>query len=301
MPLIGRLRKSTLMPVFLSRSFIVFLLAALSFGCGSNEERSNDAPSAVENKQNATSSADAMLPFGNPSNARASDDADNYLIVHRSHILSYNNSRGTLNWVAWRTKRADLGASRERPDFETDNSLPPNFKRARYYDYSGSGYQRGHMLPSADRFADAELNSETFLMTNIVPQKGDLNEFPWQKLESHARKLVQRGGETYTIAGVYGDKGKLKDKVTVPTNCWKVIVVFARGQSVNAISTKTQIIAVDMPNDDGIDDEPWQKYLTTIDGIETSTGLDLFDLLPDDVENAIESQRAITSTQKGVY
>lgn len=288
-------------------SLIISLIALqiVSLSCRLNSVVEEN--SSADGKQSELAKPDAMLPFGNPSNARADDNADNYLVVHRSHVLSYNNSRGTLNWVAWRTKRSDLGESRERPDFETDKLLPPNFKRARYYDYSGTGYQRGHMLPSADRFGDAELNAETFLMTNIVPQEGDLNEFPWQKLESHARKLVYRGGETYTIAGVYGDKGKLKDKVTVPTNCWKVIVVFTRGQSVNTIKIDTQIIAVDMPNLDGIENEPWTRYVTTIDAIEESTGLDLLAALPDDVENAVEARRFIpsandkTSTQKGAY
>jgi endonuclease G, mitochondrial len=291
------------------RKQILTLLAVVAsglFACQPNRVAVNPNSESPQS-QPTPSTSTVDLPFGNPSNAKSGDDSDNYLVVHRTHVLSYNNSRGTLNWIAWRTRRADLGESRERPDFETDKSLPQNFKRARYYDYSGSGYQRGHMLPSADRFSDAELNAETFLMTNIVPQEGDLNEFPWQKLESHARKLVYRGGETYTIAGVYGDKGKLKDKVTVPTNCWKVIVVFTRGQSVNSIKTDTQIIAVDMPNIDGIDDEPWQNYVTTIDAIEARTGLDLFDLLPDDVENAIEarltppSSNDKTSTQKGAY
>lgn len=277
------------MPQLIRRSIVIFLVTAFSLCCGLIDERS-DHPASTESEQVSPSAADALLPFGNPSDATAGDNADNYLIVHRSHVLSYNNSRGTLNWVAWRTRRSDLGERIERPDFEADGSLPPNFRRARYYDYSGTGYQRGHMLPSADRFGDAELNAETFLMTNIVPQEGDLNEFPWQKLEAHARKLVYRGGETYTIAGVYGDKGKLKDKVTVPTNCWKVIVVFTRGQSVQKIDATTQIIAVDMPNIDGVDDEPWQNFVTSIDAIEQRTGLDLFDLLRDDVENAIEAR-----------
>lgn len=296
------------MPLFARKSLLIVALSAFfTFGCQPGSDRGVDSPPGVGGKQISSGDPDAMLPFGNPSHAKAADDPDNYLIVHRSHVLSYNNSRGTLNWVAWRTRRSDLGESRERPDFETDKQLPSNFKRVRYYDYSGSGYQRGHMLPSADRFGDATLNAETFLMTNIVPQTGDLNEFPWEKLESHARKLVYRGAETYTIAGVYGDRGKLKDKVTVPTNCWKVIVVFTRGQSVNTIRTETEIIAVDMPNVDGIDDEPWQKFVTSIDAIEERTGLDLFELLPDDIENPIEARitrpasNDKTSSQKGAY
>lgn len=285
---------------------IIALIALqfLSLSCRISSDQVVEGNTSADVERTERDKGHAMLPFGNPSGARAGDgDADNYLVVHRAHVLSYNNSRGTLNWVAWRTRRTDLGESRERPDFETDKQLPPNFKRARYYDYSGSGYQRGHMLPSADRFADATLNSETFLMTNIVPQEGDLNEFPWERLESHARSLVYRGSETYTIAGVYGDKGKLKDKVTVPTNCWKVVIVFARGQRPDAIDNATQIIAVDMPNIDGIDDEPWQKFVTSIDAIELRTGLDLFDLLPDDVENAIEARIASpkTSSKKGAY
>ncbi|MFN0141768.1 MAG: DNA/RNA non-specific endonuclease [Pyrinomonadaceae bacterium] len=278
-------------------------LQIISLSCRTSNDQIVENVPRSDTDQTIGTNAREMLLFGNPSSARAGDDADNYLIVHRAHVLSYNNSRGTLNWVAWRTRRTDLGESRERPGFETDKQLPPNFKRARYYDYSGSGYQRGHMLPSADRFADATLNGETFLMTNIVPQEGDLNEFPWERLESHARSLVYRGNETYTIAGVYGDKGKLKGKVTVPTNCWKVIVVFTRGQRPDAMNTGTQIIAVDMPNIDGIDKEPWQKFVTSIDAIEQRTGLDLFDLLPDDVENAIEARIASpkTSSKKGAY
>jgi endonuclease G len=99
----------------------------------------------------------------------------------------------------------------------------------------------------------------------------------------------------------------LKDKVTVPTNCWKVIVVFRRGQSVDKIGNDTQIIAVDMPNIDGIGDEPWQKFATSIDAIEERTGLDLFELLPDDIENTIEaritspSSNNKTSAPKGAY
>lgn len=296
------------MPLFERKLLLTFTLSAFfTFGCQLGRNPVGDSPPAVETGQIAPGNADPMLPFGNPSDAKAGADADNYLIVHRSHVLSYNNSRGTLNWVAWRTSRADLGEGRERPDFETDKQLPPNFKRVRYYDYSGSGYQRGHMVPAADRFGDEQLMGETFLMTNIVPQEGDLNEFPWEKLESQARKLVYRGSETYTIAGVYGDKGKLKDKVTVPTNCWKVIVVFTRGQSVEKINTKTQIIAVDMPNIEGIDDEPWQKFVTSIDAIEERTGLDLFELLPDDIENVVEARITgpassdKTSVQRGAY
>lgn len=233
----------------------------------------------------------ALLPFGNPSNAAT--DPDNYLLIHRSHTLSYNNSRGTLNWIVWRTRSSDLGEKRERSRFEEDRSLPNGFRRVQYYDYSDSGYDRGHMVPAADRFADESLMEETFLMTNIVPQTGDLNQFPWNKLESYARGIARSGNDLYTIAGVYGENGRLRGKVTVPTNCWKVIVVFPRGQT--TITRTTRIIAVDMPNIEGIENENWQRFQTTVRDIEQKTKLDLFSALPRDIQDVIETKRVFAS------
>ena len=245
----------------------------------------NDAAPA---SPTAIAAATEALPFGNPSNATTNpNNPDNYFVVHDSHVLSYNNSRGTLNWIAWRTTREDLGERLRRELFQPDRSLPAGLRRIQYYDYSGSGYDRGHMVPSADRFGNKPLNEQTFLMTNIVPQTGDLNQFPWNKLESYARALARHGDMIYTIAGVYGDKEKLRGKVTVPTNCWKIIVVLRRGST--EITESTRIIAVDMPNIEGIADVRWENYKTTVRSIEEKTGLDLFSVLPKDLQDKVET------------
>ena len=272
-------------------NLILFVLLSMTL-VGTSCQRLSDRPNSEPDKQaDPQTQQAALLPFGNPSNAAT--DPDNFLLVHRSHTLSYNNSRGTLNWVAWWTRSLDLGPRRERSRFEEDRSLPNAFRRVQYYDYSGSGFDRGHMVPAADRFADESLMEETFLMTNIVPQTGALNQFPWNKLESYARSLARSGSELYTIAGVYGENGRLKGKVTIPTNCWKVIVVFPRGQS--TITKTTRIIAIDMPNIEGIENENWQKYQTTVREIEQKTGLDLFSAIARDVQDAIETKRVLAS------
>lgn len=273
-------------------NLILFVLLTVTFGAASCQrvtERSNDV--TIPEPSNPRSSQAELLAFGNPSNAGT--DPDNYLLVHRSHTLSYNNSRGTLNWIAWRTTSADLGEKRERSRFEEDRSLPNGFRRVQYYDYSGSGYDRGHMVPAADRFADESLMEETFLMTNIVPQTGDLNQFPWNKLEMYARGIARNGSDLYTLAGVYGEKGRLRGKVVVPTNCWKVIAIIPRDQT--NITRSTRIIAVDMPNIDGIENENWQRYQTTVREIEQKTGLDLFSALPSDVQDVIETKTMTAS------
>lgn len=158
------------------------------------------------------------------------------------------------------------------------------------FDYIGSGYDRGHMVPSADRFADPKRNTETFLMTNIVPQAGDLNQFPWEKLESYSRLLARRGSDIYTIAGVYGDKGRLRRKVTIPRNCWKIIVVLPRGSDVRDIDENTRVIAVDMPNVNGIAENWWETYLTSVRAIEEKTGYNFFAELPQEVQEILETK-----------
>lgn len=270
------------------RIAVCLLSIAIAAGCSPLRETLRDEPSAAAPAAGVTS----HLPFGNPSNATADPaNKDNFLLTHSGFTLSYNDSRGTMNWVAWRTTAADLGKRRERPLFRPDMALPSGFRRVQYLDYSGSGYDRGHMVPAADRFADEAGHNETFLMTNIVPQTDDLNQFVWNKLESYVRGTVRRRTDAYTIAGVYGEKHRIRDRVMVPTNIWKVIVFLTPGGT--EITDSTRIIAVDVPNIDGIADMNWRRYLTTVRQIEERTGYDLFSALPRSAQDQFETRIAL--------
>jgi endonuclease G len=281
-------------------SLLVLLLAAafLFTGCDRIATPASPAVSDPPSNPNAATSIaqSEELPFGNPSNA-AADPAqkDNYLLKRSTAAISYNNTRGTANWIQWKTTKEMLGNSLPRPDFEPDNDLPRGFRRITTRDYSGTGYQRGHLVPSADRFGDRSANAETFLMTNIVPQLGSLNEFPWQKFESYVRAQVRRGYDAYQIAGAYGEVQILKGRVTVPTNCWKIVALVKRGRGAASIDASTRIIAVDMPNVKGIENTPWQTYQTTIRAIEEKTGLDLFSWMPRAEQDRIETQIEMSS------
>lgn len=98
------------------------------------------------------------LTMGNPSNAVANVAAfDNYLIVRDQYALSYHRDRGIPNWVSWRLAKSDLGDTpRYTGQFITDTTLPDGWYQVRHADYTLSGYDRGHMVPSADRTDTAE-------------------------------------------------------------------------------------------------------------------------------------------------
>ena len=274
----------------------IVTIALAAWGCGGLHDRFrvntnvSDANSAQPPKIDSVHFA-----FGNPSNATTDEAGEtNFLVVGEGSVFSYNNSRGSANWVSWRTTREDLGPSIPRPDFRPDLRLPRWYNRIGYYDYSGSGYDRGHLVPSADRFANPRLNEETFIMSNIVPQAGALNQYPWNKFEMYLRSQARRM-DIYQIAGCYGEAGRLKNKVTVPTNCWKVAMFLPRGRSHRQIDQRTRLVTVDMPNVDGIENESWEKYRTTIREIEQKTGLDLFSQHPRELQDAIETRKEMVS------
>jgi endonuclease G len=187
------------------------------------------APTAQNPVASATNNPNLLL--GNPSNVAPNiASTDNYFMVKPQYVLSYNNKTHTANWVSWQLNRSWMGTADRQDNFRPDNALPASWYKVRPNDYSGSGYDRGHITPSADR-NEAD-NSSTFLMTNMMPQSPELNRGVWGDLEEYCRSLVQSGKELYIVAGPVGSKGRIgkKEKITVPSKTWKVIVVLERSQ-----------------------------------------------------------------------
>lgn len=242
---------------------------------------------AIESSQNI------HLRLGNPSNASA-NNLNNFLIERRQYALSYDHDRGVPNWVSWQLDADWLGEVERQDDFRSDDDLPQGWYPVTPEDYQGSGYDRGHVVPSGDRTANTEDNSATFLMTNIIPQTPENNRGPWRELEEYARNLLNQPDiALYITAGAYGDRGQIGDgKVTVPSRLWKVIVVLDQPEvGVEGVSIETEVIAVDMPNR-RILRQNWRSYQTSIDRIEVATGYDLLAHVPEQVQTVIEARES---------
>lgn len=240
------------------------------------------------------------LLLGNPSYAigyRVS--ANNYLIARPQYVLSYNRDQGTANWASWQLNQSWLG-DLPRPEFEPDVSLPEAWNAIKPSDYTGSGFDRGHLVPAADRNRTAEDSQSTFLMTNIIPQAPDNNRGPWEALESYCRELVRQGKELYIIAGGagsggIGDKGRqttiANGNVTVPASTWKIVVVNDRpGAGLERITETTRVIAVIMPNRQGIKDKNWRSFRTSVDEVEALTGYDFLSNVPAAIQDVLEAE-----------
>lgn len=185
----------------------------------------------------------------------------------------------------------DLGpVERYSGPFITDISLPAGWYRVNHRDYSGSGYDRGHMTPSADRTATVADNEATFILSNILPQAPENNQGLWSDLEEVSRDLVREGNELYIIAGGHGSDGTLADgALTIPQAVWKVILALPSGtDDLARIDTQTEVIAIWTPNDASTAGRSWQDYRTSVACIEQRTGLDLLNAVSDPVELALQ-------------
>ncbi|MBD0264344.1 MAG: DNA/RNA non-specific endonuclease [Tolypothrix sp. T3-bin4] len=238
------------------------------------------------------------LKMGNPS-AAGTSSLSNYLLSKAQYATSHHCSRGIPNWVSWQLNSSWLGSAPRQDDFRADTTLPSGCNRITTSDYTGSGFDRGHMAPSADRTNTIANNSATFLMTNIVPQAPDNNQGPWAVLENYSRTLVNQGKELYIISGGYGTGGTGSNgyantissgRVTVPTRTWKVIVVLDGPGSASSVNTSTRVIAVNMPNNQGIRGNDWRSYRVSVDSIESATGYNLLSNVSSTVQSTIESR-----------
>ncbi|MGC2237128.1 MAG: DNA/RNA non-specific endonuclease [Pyrinomonadaceae bacterium] len=231
------------------------------------------------------------LTMGNPSGAVASISyPTNYLMEKPQYALSYHNVNGTPNWVSWHLDATWLGSTPRQDSFSNDTSLPAGWYQVQETDYSGSGYDRGHMCPSADRTKTVADNDATFLMTNMIPQAPTNNQQTWANMENYLRTLATSGSELYIISGGQGNIGWIANgHVAIPAYTWKVVMVLPSGTNdVSRVTTSTRMIAVFVPNSNSVVSD-WKQYRVSVDYVESMTGYNFYSNVTDSVENTIEA------------
>lgn len=236
--------------------------------------------------------------FGEPTDGNPSDD---FIVRHREYTASYNNTRGSPNWVSYDLELSHFGSEDRCDCFTFDPALPPSFTTLTTADYTGAGafhgfgIDRGHLARSFDRTSGSLDNAFTFYFTNIVPQAADLNQGPWSNMEIFLGDLARFSNrEVYIITGASGNAGTIKNegKIVIPTHTWKVAVIMGHDEGLADVHSyaDVEVIAVIMPNVPGVRFNDWHIYETTVDAVEALSGYDLLALLRDDIEIAVESK-----------
>ena len=222
-------------------------------------------------------------------------------------VLDCTGTFGRPNWVSWHLSTEWYGSLARLDTFRADPQVPPDWYRVQGFDFSGSGFDRGHMVPNADRDKETSIpiNQATFLMTNMVAQAPGNNQGPWADLESELRLIADQANELYVISGPEGAGGTglqgvvtmtiAGGRVTVASNTWKVALVLPKmdGDDISRVTCTTRTIAVVMPNTQGIRTNDWRIYRVSVDTVEALSGNNFFSNVPVQIQNAIEKRADI--------
>lgn len=204
--------------------------------------------------------------------------------IHRytGFALSYNEHHEQAKWVAYKlTKSETMGSVGRTNNFRPDPNISSG--SAALSDYKGSGYDRGHLAPAGDMKWSERAMSESFFMSNMSPQTPGFNRGIWKKLESSVRNWAVANREVYVVTGpvlVGNYKTIGGNKVSVPTYYYKVILDYAQPE--------IKGIGFIMKNEKS--SRSLSSFAVTIDEVERRTGLDFYPLLPDNIEEKIESK-----------
>lgn len=209
---------------------------------------------------------------------------DNEVVEHGAMILGYNERHEQANWVFHMVIPAvNKGNLSRTNDFRRDSLVSTG--TAVKADYWYSGYDRGHLAPSADFRWSERAISESYVYSNMAPQRPELNRESWASLESFIRKHVWVKNEPlYVVTGPIFDEGmetitQGPNVVSIPKRFYKIIL--------DVTGEEKKAIAFVMPNE--LCKQAMVSYAVSVDEVEEMTGLDFFSNLDETLEKELES------------
>lgn len=216
---------------------------------------------------------------------------DNQYIIKKNYAIHYRFDTKTAEYVVERlTKEKINGNSKRKDDFRIDPDISKQHQST-IADYAGEAYDRGHLVPAGDNTQNDDVMSESFFLSNMVPQVPNHNRGIWKQLETAVRIWVNEGKDIYVITGTFYNKEhkQIGKRVGVPDYMWKVII--------DAKSKKG--IAFWFPNAPlPVEDLP--KYVVSIDEIEKKTNINFNPKMPEKLQKALESAKANPSEWSGI-
>jgi endonuclease G len=209
------------------------------------------------------------------------------IVNHSAYTLSYNDEHEQPNWVVHMvTKDILYGAVSRTNDFRPDPDLKCGSMDS--VDYWNSGYDRGHLAPSADFRWSLNALSESYYYSNMSPQAPYLNRGAWSKLENQGREWSLDCNELFVVTGpiLKPNLPKVQQgsfRLSIPEYYYKIFI--------DLYGPEYKAIAFIMPNKK-IDD-PIMNYVVSIDEIEKKTGIDFFPSLDDSLEDRLEKKSIV--------
>jgi endonuclease G len=164
------------------------------------------------------------------------------------------------------TPAAIQGEFKRKDDFRPDPLVTPNCSAA-LSDYAtvGRTHDRGHMAPAGNNTQSAEIMSESFFLSNMVPQVANNNRGIWKQAETYERQwALTPNTDFYIISGGIFDAGHpvTGKGLGIPTRLYKIVYEKKSKKVTAYLMPNAALPVADLP-----------KYQTTVPVIEQATGI----------------------------
>ena len=201
------------------------------------------------------------------------------------YTMLYDTAYRQAAWVAYLLTRRDVSGKGVKRSgvFKSDPEvIARGWPSAADRDYTGSGFDRGHLLPSADRNDTPQENGATFRLSNVSPQRPGLNRGTWRRLEERVRRWAARYDSLYIVTGgeLTPALRRIRGGVGIPQRFFKTILVRDGGTF--------RAIAFLIPNTERPAGDCF-RYAISVDSLERVLGMDFYSALPDSVEMRVEA------------
>lgn len=188
--------------------------------------------------------------------------------------LGYNEQFEQASWVAYVLTREEIesGTIERTDNFRADTSISTGSATPK--DYRGSGFDRGHLAPAGDMTWSLLAMSQSFLMSNMSPQRPQFNRGVWRRLESEVRNWAKEKDSLYVITGpLFANNDSLigANGVGIPGYYFKVLVDLSPPDH--------DMIAFLLPHSGS--SEELMRFAISVDSLELITGYDFFAEAPD--------------------
>ncbi len=201
------------------------------------------------------------------------------IFEHKAYSVSYNHHFRQPNWVAYQLTKVETIKVIDRSDKFKPDPLIKGTDNA--VDYKGSGYDRGHLAPSADMTFSKVTMEESFYFSNMSPQNPSFNRGIWSNLEEQVRDWAKEFDSLYIVVGPILNDSLIRigtHHVAVPKYYFKVILDNRKGHQ--------KAIGFIMENQNS--KLPLEHFAVSIDKVEQLTHMDFYSLLPNEQEQKIE-------------
>lgn len=289
------------------------MFIALLAACGNDDEGGNSADNnSVNLNRNVSATQPELSRLEFP---RVKTDGSSLVVIHRTSdgyndglnfATEWDKNLKSQRWSCYIMVQGYHKSGIERRDYRINKKTESTYlydadMNDSYYlddDYFyGSGFDHGHICPSADRLYSNKANDQTFYLTNMQPQYNKFNAGLWAKMEDRVRKFTPTAaGDTLfvckggTIDSEENILQRVQGKLIVPKYFYMALLM-KNSLGYRAIAFWAENLNKDMSSDIS----NLKNYCISIDELESRTGIDFFCNLPDKIETEVEKSYSLAA------